>query len=414
MSTRCRKEFNFSSYKQRYIALKILYFGWDYDGLSAQITTQNTIEHDLFQALIKTRLVESREKCGYNRCGRTDKGVSAYGQVVNLKIRSNLVDENHQQNIGLFTPDGYLPPTDQSSQDVRPEINYIDSLNRVLPSHIKVMAWAPVSKNFSSRFSCKGRSYSYIFPKGDLCIESMKRALSYLVGEHDFRNLCSFDLKNGVHNHRRTISSAFVSPLESIEGSDMDKSKSQYLFYQAVIVGKAFLYHQIRCIMSILFLVGLKKESPEVVRDLLDMSKCPARPNYSLADPMPLCLFDCNYDPDEIPLGWKTTRESNLLLIKQLKSLWLSYKTKASMIEKVLFDLQSKVEIDNESSNMTGDSSHSSNRWRDFGLICDTMSDAKYIPLLKRPRDQTLEEKLEAAQKKKRENSTDPNLSSLV
>ncbi len=33
---------------------------------------------------------------------------------------------------------------------------------------------------------------------------------------------------------------------------------------QLTIVGNAFLWHQIRCIMAVLFLVGRNQESPEV------------------------------------------------------------------------------------------------------------------------------------------------------
>lgn len=59
------------------------------------------MESHLFSALTKLRLIESREvgkssplaltswqTSGYSRCGRTDKGVSALGQVVALRLRS--------------------------------------------------------------------------------------------------------------------------------------------------------------------------------------------------------------------------------------------------------------------------------------------------------------------------------------
>ena len=35
----------------------------------------------LFEVLQKTRLVKDMKSCKYSRCGRTDKGVSAMGQV---------------------------------------------------------------------------------------------------------------------------------------------------------------------------------------------------------------------------------------------------------------------------------------------------------------------------------------------
>lgn len=395
-SLKTNKNFKFDLYKQRHIALKILYFGWDLDGLSAQVDNENTVEYHLFSALEKTCLIQSRERCNYNRCGRTDKGVSSTGQVVDLDVRSNLIDEDDLDNIGLFTPENYCPSDDHLMRCSNEEIPYVDMLNRVLPDNIKVIAWAPVNKDFSSRFSCESRSYSYIFPRGNLDLKSMASALNYLLGEHDFRNVCSFDLKNGVFNHRRTITHTSISPIEP--GDDSDELINPYRFFQVTITGQAFLYHQIRCIMSILFLIGSGKEKPETLRDILDIQKCPSRPNYNRADAMPLCLFDCEYKTDDIPLGWKFNPKSLKNLSKQLRNLWWRYKTKALMIERFMTNVEAHA--------TTIDSNEvcSSNtvNWKDFGLVCDTMSDAKYVPLLKRPRDTTLEEKIEALKARKK------------
>lgn len=67
----------------RKILLQVAYFGWDYRGFVVQEDSEQTIERHLFKALTKTCLIENREKAEYHRCGRTDKGVSAYGQVSN-------------------------------------------------------------------------------------------------------------------------------------------------------------------------------------------------------------------------------------------------------------------------------------------------------------------------------------------
>ena len=69
-----------SRYEQRPIALWICYDGGAYSGLAEQnleSDSVDTVERQLFMALKKTCLIESREACGYSRCGRTDKGVSA-------------------------------------------------------------------------------------------------------------------------------------------------------------------------------------------------------------------------------------------------------------------------------------------------------------------------------------------------
>lgn len=43
------------------------YVGWDYAGFVVQEHTEKTIEAELFKALEKTRLVESRETSNYHR-----------------------------------------------------------------------------------------------------------------------------------------------------------------------------------------------------------------------------------------------------------------------------------------------------------------------------------------------------------
>lgn len=95
--------------------MKIAYLGWDYHGFASQENIENTIEvclsfnvtlelnvclHNvlffqahLFNALKKSCLIEERSTCNYSRCGRTDKGVSAFAQVriIELNISTIIV-----------------------------------------------------------------------------------------------------------------------------------------------------------------------------------------------------------------------------------------------------------------------------------------------------------------------------------
>jgi tRNA pseudouridine38/39 synthase len=85
-----RKAFDMSKYRQRHIALRILYFGEGLRGF-ASVTAEvdeETVEGLLFGTLVRLRLIESRKHCAFARSGRTDKGVSAFGQVVSLRVRS--------------------------------------------------------------------------------------------------------------------------------------------------------------------------------------------------------------------------------------------------------------------------------------------------------------------------------------
>lgn len=71
-----------SHYCTRHVALKVMYLGSRYQGFASQAGSQRTVEAELFAALQRTRLIsETAIEAKYTRCGRTDKGVSATGQV---------------------------------------------------------------------------------------------------------------------------------------------------------------------------------------------------------------------------------------------------------------------------------------------------------------------------------------------
>lgn len=81
------RPFDFSAHPRRHVALRLAYLGWAYQGFAVQENTENTVEARLFEALLKTRLIESRQTSNYHRCGRTDKGVSAFSQVSSRRLK---------------------------------------------------------------------------------------------------------------------------------------------------------------------------------------------------------------------------------------------------------------------------------------------------------------------------------------
>ena len=64
------------------------------------------------------------------------------------------------------------------------------------------------------------------------------------------------------------------------------------------IRGTAFLWHQIRCIVAVLFLVGRRLEEVDIVAKLLDHKNhsLGGKPIYQMASDLPLVLWDCQYD----------------------------------------------------------------------------------------------------------------------
>ena len=98
-------------HRTRHIALQFSYDGTVYSGFAQNVGKEydNSVEKQLFAALEKTRLLVSPDENGmlteterteaengqvpartaskYSRCGRTDKGVHANGQVVALYLK---------------------------------------------------------------------------------------------------------------------------------------------------------------------------------------------------------------------------------------------------------------------------------------------------------------------------------------
>lgn len=56
-------------------------------GFAAQPSTKETVEEYILHALEKLYLIQSRQHCNLSKCGRTDKGVSATGNVISVDIR---------------------------------------------------------------------------------------------------------------------------------------------------------------------------------------------------------------------------------------------------------------------------------------------------------------------------------------
>lgn len=120
-------------------------------------------------------------------------------------------------------------------------------------------------------------------------MDAMRKGCEFLVGSHDFRNLCKMDVGNGVVTFQRNVHYAVI------RDSLKDGGDSSYDMMYFELRGKAFLWHQVRCIMAILILVGQGREDPTVIRKLLDVEKNPRKPQYSLANDVPLNLYECLY-----------------------------------------------------------------------------------------------------------------------
>ena len=175
-----------------------------------------------------------------------------------------------------------------TTKDIR-ELDYCAIINRCLPSDVRVIGWSPVTTDFSARFSASYRKYRYFFIKNELDIDAMNIAASYLVGSHDFRNICKLDVAN-VTNFVREV---FAAKVVCFEHCEQAPERSVWMLE---IQGIAFLWHMVRCIMALLFLVGEGKEKPEIISDLLSLDEYPAKPSYAMAEDYPLVLHECGFE----------------------------------------------------------------------------------------------------------------------
>ncbi|KJE89147.1 tRNA-pseudouridine synthase [Capsaspora owczarzaki ATCC 30864] len=315
-SSKPERAFDFARFHKRHIALKIAYLGWKYNGLAIQPDVE-TVEGHLISALKTCMLIPDLSWANYSRCGRTDAGVSAFGQVVSLDVRTNLTE-----GVGVIQQESAIPfQKGRKTEATHAELEYVFKLNRQLPADIRVVAWTPVPLAFDARFSCLYRKYKYFFPKNNMNIEAMQRAAQYFVGTHDYRNFCKTNFDNGVKSFVRRILAFDVVkstclPINSAtDATDLEGQAAE--MYELNVLGFAFLYHQVRCMTSILFMVGQGLEPPEVVEHMLDIEKCPNRPNYNMASDVPLVLYDCVFED----LEWRVepkTHDRTIETITQL------------------------------------------------------------------------------------------------
>ena len=300
-----KRAFDMSRYRQHHVAMEFQYDGGAYFGFASQAAgdCEETVEKHIFEALLKCRLIESRQTCGYSRCGRTDRGVSALGQVIALNLRSSLpktmaLEDSPRHICDVYSGESKAVPSSSSSSPPPPpqppvaEMDYVGMLNRCLPESIRCTGWVPVTPDFSARFSCASRTYRYFFVRKKLDVEAMARAAALLIGEHDFRHICKMDMAN-ITNFRRIIYSAQISPFSNVGSAGLGEEDTVWMLE---IRGIAFLWHMVRCIMALLFLVGERREQPEIVSELLDVAKLPGKPQYCMAAEDPLVLHQCGFD----------------------------------------------------------------------------------------------------------------------
>lgn len=242
-----------------YVALGIEYDGSHYCGWQTQ-PDQPTVQ-DRLEAAIKRFITHPVSTvCA----GRTDTGVHGTGQVVNLAVDC-----------------------------IRAESSWVRGLNTFLPDDIAVRWAREVTEDFNARYCATARTYEYWIVNDAVrspvmngrtgwvwrpCdAERMHEAAQCLVGEHDFTSFRASECQ--ANTPVRTISELKVRRCGRLIGIR--------------ITANAFLQHMVRNIVGSLVYVGIGRESPEWLYDVLKAkTRAVAAPTF---EPSGLYLVGVKY-----------------------------------------------------------------------------------------------------------------------
>uniref|UniRef100_A0A3B3ZLV6 Pseudouridylate synthase 1 homolog n=1 Tax=Periophthalmus magnuspinnatus TaxID=409849 RepID=A0A3B3ZLV6_9GOBI len=225
-------------YPKKKVVLLIAYSGKGYYGMQRNPGNSQfrTIEDDLVTALVKSGCIpqehcDDMKKMSFQRCARTDKGVSAAGQVVSLKVR--LVDD------------------------------IIEKINQHLPLQIRVLGLKRVTQGFNSKNNCDARTYSYTLPTVAFASKDYdtEKAAAFRLSPETLENVNRlFALYKGTHNfHNFTSQKASCDPSARRYITQMSCGKpficSDNEFVEITVRGQSFMMHQIRKMIGLVIAV---------------------------------------------------------------------------------------------------------------------------------------------------------------
>ena len=230
---------------EKNVLLTIAYDGSSFNGWQRQPDLR-TVQGEVEKALE----ILTGETFSLNGTSRTDRGVHAYGQTASFR------------------------------GDIKvPVANLKDALNNILgtgrksmvPSDIFIKDAREVPLDFHARFNAVAKTYIYkirigkepdIFKRNyfyevryPLDLKLMKEGALILMGTHDFK---AFQSAGGEEKE---------STVRTVYTMDMRRIREGMAFH---ITGDGFLYNQVRIMMGTLVEVGLKKISPENLKEIRD------------------------------------------------------------------------------------------------------------------------------------------------
>ncbi|MDI6819894.1 MAG: tRNA pseudouridine(38-40) synthase TruA [Candidatus Hodarchaeaceae archaeon] len=200
-------------------AFLVAYDGTRYFGFARQ-PGLSTVEAELLRAFERFEFYRELSHARYRVAARTDRGVSALGQVIALDALK------------------------------RPNLR---ALNASLPPDIAILGATKVEPSFDPRGQAMRKHYRYICeaPKG-FNPNKARAAAALLVGTHDFRNFCKREKGRSTE--------------AKLERASVRGGKILTFDFAA----KAFLWQQVRRLVNALLAVGTGRMTIARLREMLD------------------------------------------------------------------------------------------------------------------------------------------------
>lgn len=225
------------------IAVKFAYDGRKFYGFARQPKLK-TVEEEILNILVENGFIKGPKESHFRSASRTDKGVSALGNVI------------------AFNTDSIKK-------------NIIKKLNSDLKD-IFLYGMKEIESDFFPRYA-KWRSYRYYLRRKYLEIDKILSAAAAFTGEHNFSNFARVE---EFKDPRRIIDNIVVT-----ENND---------FFVIDFYAQTFLWHQIRRIISAMEKVGMGKlEEEQIIEALNNPDK---KVDFGIAPAAPLILKDIMYD----------------------------------------------------------------------------------------------------------------------
>lgn len=227
------------TYKQIHHRILVAYDGTAYHGWQIQ-SNARSVEGDLTKAAMRI-LNCAADEVKIQGASRTDAGVHALGQVAHI----------------AYDVDKALTPWD-----------FVRALNALTDEDICVVYGDSAPPGFHARHSARGKIYQYDIWHhrfnhpllrdrvwqvcGELDLDAMRQAATYLVGEHDFS---AFRGKN-------CSAETTVRALSRVEIIAEDQR------IRVEVEGTAFLKYMVRIIVGTLVHIGSGQAAPEVIKEM--------------------------------------------------------------------------------------------------------------------------------------------------